>query len=983
MPYRAIYLLAATMLVATSANGQFHTLETDHLRLIYFGQAQSHVVKQVARSFENAHSFHRELFEWTPGEKTTVFVHDFGDYGNAGADVIPRDRISIGIAPFQYAFETAPANERLNATMNHELVHVVVAGKPAGRDVVFRRAFSGKVSVTSEDPVSMIYSYLTAPRRYAPRWYQEGIAVFLETWMAGGLGRSLGGYDEMVFRAMVSDDRPFYDFVGLESAGTAVDFQVGAISYLYGTRFMSYLALQYSPEQVIAWTSRSPGTRAYFGAQFRKVFGVSLATAWSEWVAFEKEYQLANLERISQNPVTEGRPISSNALGSVSRAHLNAEAGLLYAAINNPGQIAHVAAIDINTGSIRRIADIKGASLYSVSSVAYAPSDDRLFFTTDNNGWRGIRSLDMRTRVSRAVLDAARIGDLAYNAADDSVWGVRHDNGYSTLVRIPAPHELWNRIYTFPFGRDLYDIDVSPDGRYLTGALAEISGQQSLIRMSVDSLMAGKTSHEVLFDFDSSNPEGFVFSPDGKYLFGSSYYSGASNIYRYDLTANRMEVLTNAETGFFRPVPVSDDSLIVFRYSAEGFQPVMIANEPVQRVSAIRFLGQEVVEQHPVVRSWLAGSPGDVDLDALIVNEGQYTPLKNLYISSAYPIVRGYKNAAAVGVKLNVTEPIGLHNISLSASYSPGDVLPSDERLHASLSYSYREWSLSASVNPSDFYDLFGPTKTGRKGYSAHVGHERFLIYDVPRTLKLGLRVSGHWGLDRLPSYQNVEATSNQLYTGSATLSYQNLRSSLGAVDHEKGVHLSLTGSSNLVTERLYPRTNASFHVGTPLPMAHSSIWLRTSAGASLGERDNPYANFFFGGFGNNWVDHQAVKRYHQHYSFPGVELNALGGTNYGKALVEWNLPPLRFERLGVDRLFLQWSRMSLFGSGLMTNVDSADWRQTAVNVGGQVDFRLVMLSYLPATLSFGYSLAFTDDAFSDEPGKARGQEFMVSLKIL
>ena len=33
----------------------------------------------------------------------------------------------------------------------------------------------------------------------------EGSAVFFETWMAGGLGRAQGGYDEMVFRAKVHD----------------------------------------------------------------------------------------------------------------------------------------------------------------------------------------------------------------------------------------------------------------------------------------------------------------------------------------------------------------------------------------------------------------------------------------------------------------------------------------------------------------------------------------------------------------------------------------------------------------------------------------------------------------------------------------------------------------------------------------------------------------------------------------------------------
>ena len=68
----------------------------------------------------------------------------------------------------------------------------------------------------------------------------EGSAVFFETWMAGGLGRAQGGYDEMVFRAKVRDNQRFYSPLGLESEGTSSDFQVGANSYLYGTRFFSF-----------------------------------------------------------------------------------------------------------------------------------------------------------------------------------------------------------------------------------------------------------------------------------------------------------------------------------------------------------------------------------------------------------------------------------------------------------------------------------------------------------------------------------------------------------------------------------------------------------------------------------------------------------------------------------------------------------------------------------------------------------------------
>ena len=47
---------------------------------------------------------------------------------------------------------------------------------------------------------------------------------------------------------------------------------------------------------------------------------------------------------------------------------------------------------------------------------------------------------------------------------------------------------------------------------------------------------------------------------------------------------------------------------------------------------------------------------------------------------------------------------------------------------------------------------------------------------------------------------------------------------------------------------------------GFQLPINHSSIWFRGAAGVGIGDRNNPFANFYFGGFGNNYIDYQAEK---------------------------------------------------------------------------------------------------------------------------
>jgi hypothetical protein len=968
---------ALVYLLCIPAAGQFKTLETKNIKLIYYNPLHEYLVPHIARCFENSLRYHCRFWNYTPSERASVTIFDMGDYGNAGATAIPVNRLAVFMAPPSYVFETSPANERINTMMNHELVHVMALDKPAGSDRFFRSLFRGKVREISDNPLTIIYGYLTTPRASSPRWYHEGIAVFMETWMAGGLGRAQGAYDEMVFRTMVRNNDRFYDPVGLESEAMKTDFQVGIMAYLYGTRFFDYLAYLYGPEKLISWVDRCPGSKSYFASQFKKVYGFSLGTAWSHWIEWEHQFQRTNLDSIGQYATTRYRPISPRPLGSISRAHLDNINRKLYVAVNYPGQTAHIAAIDIETGDMEKICDIKGGAIYYVSSLAYDSTTHSIFYTSDNDDWRDLKVIDLNTGKSRMLQEDARIGDLVFNYADSSLWGVKHFNGISTIVRIPHPYAKWNQIYSWPYGKTIYDIDISPDGRRLTGALAFINGQKKLIMMEISNLMAGDTTYTSLFDFGFSNPDNFVFSQDGKYLYGASYYTtGVSNIFRYDFAADSMEAVSNCETGFFRPLPISDDSLVVFRYTSRGFMPVMIGDTIIEDINPIRYLGTAVIEKYPEIEEWMIESPRSINLDSLTTDTGHYNPIHGLEMVSAYPIVEGYKDYPAYGIRLNFSEPIGLYSSDIAASYTPNRILPQDQRFHFNWNFDYMEWNLNFKYNGADFYDLFGPTKTSRKGYSLGVRYSHHLIYDGPRRMRYTIGVRGYGGLEKMPDYQNVATSYDKFGTFVARLMYSNQRASLGAVDYEKGHKWQMAIRGTYVREKLHPLAFATFDFGIPLPINHSSIWLRQAAGYSPGERTEPFDNFFFGGFGNNWIDYQTEKRYRSYYAFPGVELNNIAGINYGKMMAEWSLPPLRFRHLGTTSFYLTWARMSLFSTGIVTNIDNKKWRREVANAGAQLDLRLTLLSHLRLTVSVGYALAF-------EKKFKPLDEFMFSVKVL
>ena len=278
--------------------------------------------------------------------------------------------------------------------------------------------------------------------------------------------------------------------------------------------------------------------------------------------------------------------------------------------------------------------------------------------------------------------------------------------------------------------------------------------------------------------------------------------------------------------------------------------------------------------------------------------------------------------------------------------------------------------------NPADFYDLFGPTKRSLKGQSGTIAYEKTLIFDEPRELDLKLNLSHYTNLDRLPRYQNIDVTFDTLTSFVADLNYSHVRKSLGAVDDEKGFKWRVIGAADHVNGDTIPKFLGNFDFGFALPWKHSSIWLRNSTGVAFGEVDDEFANFFFGGFGNNWVDSGDIKRYRHTYAMPGFELNEIFGRNFYRSMLEWNLPPVRFQDAGGSRFYLSWARPALFATVLGTNYDDSALARNVYDVGAQIDFRFTLLSRLNMTLSIGYAVGFGD-------GVDSADEFMLSLKIL
>ena len=952
------------------------TLETRNFSLLYFDPVQTYLTPYIGRSFENALAWHKKRFEWQPWDRTTVLLKDFGDYGNAAARSSPNNAVLLDVAPLSQSMETFTPGERFFTLVNHELAHVATMDVWNRQDAFWRRFLRGKPMPIQEHPESILYNYLATPRNNVPRWYLEGSAVFFETWMAGGLGRGQGAFDEMVFRAKVRDGDKLYSPLGLESEGTAVDFQVGVNDYLYGTRFFSWLALTYGPDKPVEWLRRGEGSKAFYAAQFRHVFGKTLDDAWGEWQAWERDFQRANLAKLSAYPLTEVTHLSPKGLGSMSRGFVDEKTNRLVAAFRYPGEIGFVGTMDLATGKLRKLAEIKGMMLYKVTSLAFDPDARKAYYTEDNYAFRDLFEIDVDTGKKRKLLTDARIGDLVVNPRDKSIWGIRHQNGYATIVRLPAPYTSFNQVHTFDYGSIPFDLDISPDGSQIAASFGEVDGTQSVRVWSMNSLEQMAEPEEVSrLDLPPSTPESFTFSPDGKSLYGTSYYTGVSNVFRFDIATKKYDVLSNASTGFFRPMVRPDGQLLVYEYTGEGLTPSLIRPEVRTDLGTVDFLGTQVIKAHPELKQWGVGSPAKIDLDPLVTERGHYRPGKRMKLAAAYPVIEGYKQKVAPGYYFHFEDPMQFKQLSATFSVSPFGDMADKERLHADIEYKTLNWKLRYWHNDADIYDLAGPVLRSRKGDSVSVSYNKTKIYDPPRQLDLFASAAAYFGLEQLPSAQNILSPRNIIST-EAGVRYTNTRRALGGVDHEKGIQWRIVGGVDEALSDFYPHLMAGIDYGVPLPWANSSAWIYGSAGIAGGKKESPLGAYYFGSFRNNFVDNRPEKRYRELESFPGFEIDQVAARRFAKLTGEVNFPPLRFSEVGTPAFYLSYARPAIFGGTMYA--EHPNGRSYRLNdVGAQVDLAFTVALRLPMVFSVGVARGFGD---KDIDGKT---EWLASLKIM
>lgn len=936
----------------------WYSKESEHFKIIY-RDSHSHLVNHILSSAENSLAQLQKLFNYLPNDKIIINTYDVSDFGFGATTTIPENYIRLEIEPLEPGYEMVPYSERFQWLISHELVHIVVNDMSSDFESSLR-SLMGKVNPDKNQPLTAFYSLITNHNRYTPRWYQEAIAVFVETWFSGGYGRILGNFDEMYFRSLVNDNQKFAGASEIENVTSHKSILLENILYLYGSRFIAHLANKYGAQKIYDWFS--PQKNEFYPgieSKFEQIYGIDFNDAWENFISDEQEFQISNISLIKKYPLTEFQRLSDTSFGWVTNSTYDSKNNTLIFGYHRRGQLAEIQNFNLDTQKSDYITTLPTPSLVQVSALAYDESYKKLFYTTNNNQlYRDVWEYDLNSKKEKLLFKDSRIGQLTISSAAHELWGIQHLSAKAILIRSKYPYTEYQSLSVFDVGDEFSDLSINRTGNLLASVLHRSNGQQSIIVADVSGLDKGYP-YKFRTITSSGSPENPSWSLDGKYLYWNAYTNGVSNIYRYDFSTEEIIALTNTIKGFFKPVEVSADSLIAMEFTVDGFIPVKFAIRKADKLPAINYFGQKILDKSPELYELNLKPANEVVDKNLFTKEESYSPISDFSIKTFIPIVSGFQTRVVLGLFTQINDPLLYHDLTIEAGVSPFKETTSDIKFHLRVKYSYHQkFSVAIEQNAADFFDLFNSRKRGMLGGRYTVGYNHYWIFDNPLKVKQMTEFSVYRGI-KFINDNTTEVRQPDFAILKSELEIRDLRKTIGSIDWESGdlFKFSILGyGSNPDDPQFSGQFMGEWDKYFIFLTPHNVLHLKAATGYHVVNNNIPETMFFFGGFGNREIDNEPVKQFEKMFRFPGVPIYSIASDKFLKVMIENSFPPIRIPNLSIGSIDFKNINFSIFSQSLISDSRELD---KIINLGAQLNLVLEHWYNLESTISTGFAKAW------------------------
>lgn len=546
------YCICAILLhfcVAGQGNAQlpdpklrWHTVHAPNFSVHYHeplgGMAQR--VAGICERVNKRLTGHLELGSSSP---TEVILTDLTLAANGSATVSPRKTLRLFAQPPPDISALGDYDDWLSVLITHETAHLHHLSEVGGIPAFINRVLGPTI----------------IPNGLLPGWFVEGLATYEESRLSSG-GRLRSSLFEMYLRMHVLADRqPNLS----QLTHDPIRFPYGDIRYLYGSRFIAYIARQHG-ESALTQMAQMHGRQAVpYGLNriAKRVTGKSLVELYVEF-SRELRTKFATLNRkLRREGIVEGTSLVAPRNVIRSPRFLP------------DGRLVYVQDDGFNNTQVRNLSGDISFRVTNHASLAPHPDGTRLLLSMaaphrDVYRFNDLFEYDLSEgRLTRLTVGLrAREPDISPDGK--SLVFISHGAGTATL-EVASLHDIANTrrtLFTAKPYESLFTPRYAPDGRTIAVSAQRSGGLRDILLVGVDGQLVREVTRDRAMD------GGPTWNVDGTQLFFTSDRDGIRNLYRFDLKSGQTLQITRVVGGVFQPTVAPDGRRLAYvNYASQGF----------------------------------------------------------------------------------------------------------------------------------------------------------------------------------------------------------------------------------------------------------------------------------------------------------------------------------------------------------------------------------------------------------------------------
>jgi WD40-like Beta Propeller Repeat len=520
----------------------FHTLRSEHFEIVYHDPLGP-MAQRLAMLAERAHQRVSKALGFLPSQDTRILLTDDSDDANGLADVIPRNQIHLFAAAPDDLSSIGDYDDWLATLVTHEYTHILHLDQIGGIPGLLN-AVLGKT---------------VAPNALQPQWFIEGLAVYEESAQTAG-GRMRSSIFDMELRMDALDDAlPTL----AQISNNPVRWPHGDLRYLYGSRFVSFIAEHFGDE-ALTRIGHAYGRDIFpYGLNrvAQRATGFTFVALYDQFRAQVKQRYAEQRAAVLAAGVVAGRTIARHA--DVTRTPRFLPDGRLAYYADDGRFPASIRTLDGET-----LTRASGEAVFSPDPfgqhVVYSqPAPHRDIYL-----YHDLFSLDLSSGESERLTLGLRASQPDVSPDGREVAFVTQQSGASQLELARLDDIAGTRRVLFR-GRtydQVFTPRFSPDGKQLAVSAWRAGGHRDIWLIDAVSGSARELTHDRAID------SGPTWSPDGQRVYFSSDRTGIANIFAFELTTGLTYQVTNVLGGAFQPVVSPDGKRLVYvDYARTGF----------------------------------------------------------------------------------------------------------------------------------------------------------------------------------------------------------------------------------------------------------------------------------------------------------------------------------------------------------------------------------------------------------------------------